>query len=251
MKKIIIIGFGRFGQLFAEIAKAEFVVQIVEIDTNLRELAQKNGFETVTLNDISHADVICLAVPISKIEETIKSIQPYVKDTQLIMDVCSVKVYPADLMKKYLPNSQTLATHPLFGPDSAKGGLPGLKLVLCPLNVSEHNLSFWNNFWSSKGVEVIVTTPEKHDEESIYSQGFTYTVARIINNMRIPELTFTTKSFEAIKRVADLSAKDSNQLFHDMLFYNPYFKLMKEQFESAVKETSIVLDDVSNEKGDK
>jgi len=247
MRRMVITGFGRFGQLFADISKTDFEVEILEIDDKLRELAQKNGYKVVSVDDISHSDVICLAVPISKIEETIKSIQPFVKESQLVMDVCSVKVYPAQLMKKYLTNCQTLATHPLFGPDSAKNGLKGLKLVLCPLRVSEENVNFWKNFWTSREVEVIVTTPEKHDEESIYSQGFTYTIAKIINNMDISDLTFTTRSYEAIKRVADLSANDTDQLFHDMLYYNPYFKSMKEKFENAVLKTRSTLDKIENE----
>lgn len=239
-----IVGFGRFGQLFADLAKSDFEISILEVDSNLNDQAQTSGYKTVSLNEVKDADIICLAVPISKIEETIKSVMPLVKMNQLVMDVCSVKVYPSKLMKKYLDGCQTLATHPLFGPDSAKGGLTGLKIALCPLNISKVNLDFWKYFWESRGVDVIITTPEKHDKESIYSQGFTYTIARVINNMHIPNLTFTTKSYEAIKRVADLSANDTEQLFHDMLYYNPFFKDMKKKFEKAIIETSKKIDSI-------
>lgn len=244
---MLIIGYGRFGQLLADICKPDFEISILEVDSSYQKEARTKGYNIVSLDQVQKANVICLSVPISKIEEAIKSIKPFVKADQLVMDVCSVKVYPAGLMKKHLSVCQTLATHPLFGPDSAKGGLNGLKLVLCPLNVSLENTNFWKDYWISKGVDVIISTPEQHDEESIYTQGFTYTIARIINNMHIPSLLFTTKSYEAIKRVADLSANDSNQLFHDMLYYNPYFKAMKTRLEKAVLETNKTMNNIERE----
>jgi prephenate dehydrogenase len=248
MQKAVIIGFGRFGQLLAKILAAEFDISVIEVNSELKKLASELNYKVTNKEQIADVDLVCLAVPISQTEEVIKSISSYVKVGQLVMDMCSVKVYPSEWMKKYLPNCNLLATHPMFGPDSAKDGLNGLKLVLCPLKVDETTVNYWSEFWKSKGVEVIITTPDEHDQEAIYSQAFTYTIAKMINLMQIPPIKITTKSFESIKKVADFSANDSDQLFHDMLFYNPYFKNMIEKLENVISETSKILDKISSEK---
>ena len=247
MKKALIIGFGRFGQLLARILESEFEILVMEHDDSLRPLIAARKYKLVGKEQIPEADCIFLAVPISKTEEVIRSISGFVKENQLVMDVCSVKVHPANLMRKYLTGCQLLATHPMFGPDSAKDGLKGLKIVLCPLRVVDDLVEYWKNFWQKRSVEVIVTTPEEHDREAVYSQAFTYTLAKMVNLMEIPEIKITPKSFEAIKTVAEYSANDSLQLFHDMLFYNPYFKDMKAKLEKVMGQTSIILKDIEKE----
>lgn len=68
--------------------------------------------------------------------------------------------------------------------------------------------------------------------------------------MQIPPIKITTKSFDSIKKVADFSANDSDQLFHDMLFYNPYFKEMKNKLENVISATSEILNKISSEQSE-
>jgi prephenate dehydrogenase len=247
MKKAAIIGFGRFGQLLADLMKDVFEISVVEPDMTKGELATARGFKLMPLSSLGDADFVFLAVPISAVEGIIKDIAPLVAEHQTVVDGCSVKVYPANLMKKHLQHCQTIASHPLFGPDSAGKGLHGLKMVLCRLNVSDENFDLWRDFWVSKELEVIESTPEEHDKDSVYSQAFTYSIARIILAMKIPDLRFTTRSFNAIKEVAALSANDSDELFHDMLHYNPYFPEMKVRLEKAISTTLDRLKTIENE----
>jgi prephenate dehydrogenase len=248
MQKVSIIGFGRFGQLLADLTKDAFEVSVVESDKAKGELVTSRGFiKAMPLASVSEADFIFLAVPISSIEQLIKQIAPMLGKNHVVIDICSVKVYPANLMKKYLKHCQTITSHPLFGPDSASKGLKGLKMVLCRLNVSDENFDLWKNFWTSKGLEVIEATPEEHDKDSVYSQAFTYSIARIILEMNIPDLRFTTRSFNAIKEVAALSANDSDELFHDMLYYNPYFSEMKARLESSFSNVRNTLQGIEDE----
>lgn len=237
MKRMTIVGFGRFGQLLAGIACDEFEVGIVEADTKKQALARKQDYTVQKPKDLKDADIIVLAVPISALEGVIQKIAQFVGKKQVVVDVCSVKVFPVALMNKYLPDAQTLATHPLFGPDSTKAGLKGLKVAFCPLGIDAKNLASLKKFWESKGVEVIETTPEQHDRDMIYSLAFTHTIARIIGGMDMPDINLTTKNYEAIKQVAGLSMKDTEQLFHDMLYYNPYLIPMEKRLKQAVKET--------------
>lgn len=244
MKKTAIIGFGRFGELLAKLGKTTFDIHIVESDPGRRQLAEASGYKLLPFESLSDIEFIFLAVPISQIKEVITKLAPQVDERHVIIDLCSVKVYPAKLMQQYLTKSQLLATHPMFGPDSAKKGLAGLQVAICPLRVDPSNVQIIRDFWSNLGVIVTETTPEAHDKDSVYSQAFTYSLARIILNMHLPRVGFKTRSFEALLQVAEFSANDSEQLFHDMLFYNPYYSEMKGQLESSIELTRLQLDEI-------
>ena len=247
MKKIAIVGYGRFGSLLAQFYKDKFNVNVIETQAQLAQKASQDGFTVLNLDQITDVDYIFLAVPISQLEELLVKLSKKVTNKHVVIDICSVKVYPARLMQQYLPNTQLLATHPMFGPDSAKKGLKGLQVAFCPLIIEPDNLNILTKAWQDLGVVVVTTTPDKHDEETAYSLAFTHTNARVIINMNIPDITLKTRSFKDITEVAVLAVKDTDQLFHDMLYYNPYFPQMKQRLEEATQKVSTILDQIETE----
>ena len=247
MKKTAIIGFGRFGELLAGLGKDTFDFYIVEPDSVRQKLAEQAGFKLISFESLGDMEFIFLAVPISQTEATVRELAPFVDERHTIIDICSVKVYPARLMQKYLTKSQLLSTHPMFGPDSAKNGLTGLRVAFCPLRIDPADADIVRSFWTSLGLIVTDTTPEQHDKDAVYSQAFAYSVARIILDVHVPEVTFTTRSLDGLMQVAELSASDSEQLLHDMLFYNPYYSEMKKHLESAIDQTKQRLDEIETE----
>lgn len=247
MKKAAIIGFGRFGELLAKLSSSTFDVTIIEGSSERAQIAQEQGYGVEPFDSAAKSDFIFLAVPISEIEPTLIKLAPLLNENHVVIDLCSVKVYPTNLMQKYLINTQIVGTHPMFGPDSAKKGLNGLQVAICPVNVKPENLKLLKEFWSAQGTSVIETTPEEHDKDAVYSQAFTYSIAKIILSMNLPEVTFKTRSFNALTEVARLSANDTEQLFHDMLFYNPYFSEMKAELEISIAKTVTVLTKIEAE----
>jgi prephenate dehydrogenase len=247
MKSIAIIGFGRFGQLLADLSQDHFAVSIVESNPSKRQLAVKKHLPLLAMRDLSTVDYIFLAVPISALEDLLKQIAPFVTHNQLVIDLCSVKTYPIRLMQHYLPHTHVLGSHPMFGPDSAKKGLAGLQVALCPVNVRDEDLEIIRELWTKYSIITTVTTPEAHDRDTAYSQAFTYSLAKLILGVNIPDITFKTRSFNDIIEVATLSANDTDQLFHDMLFYNPYFTEMKEKLEKSMIDTRAILDAIASE----
>lgn len=188
MKKAAIIGFGRFGELLAGLCAPTFTVTIIESNPKRAHEAEAQGYTVEPLDAVTQADFIFLAVPISEIEQTITKLAPLVGETQVVVDLCSVKVFPVNLMKLHMAKTQLVGTHPMFGPDSAQKGLEGLQVAICPVNVTPENLQVLKSFWSGKGANVIETTPENHDRDVVYSQAFTYSLAKIILNMNRPKL---------------------------------------------------------------
>jgi prephenate dehydrogenase len=241
MKKAAIIGFGRFGSLLAGLASKKFELTIIENDFHRAQAAINDGYVVEQFDCVAYQDFIFLAVPISEIEPTLIKLSPFVTEKHVVIDLCSVKVFPVKLMQQYIPKAQIIGSHPMFGPDSAKLGLEGLQVAVCPISSTAENLQFLMDFWEAQGVSVIETTPEQHDKDTVYSQALTYSIAKIILQMELPNITFTTRSFNALTEIARLSANDSEQLFHDMLFYNPYFTEMKAELDSAVFKTETIL----------
>lgn len=234
MKTAAIIGFGRFGELLGGIARDSFDVTVYDPNPERQEQARANGYRTIDLPDVSRSDLTFLAVPISSFALTVAALKPHVTKRQLIVDVCSVKVHPAKIMVEELSECELIATHPMFGPDSAARGLTELKLAFCPLAASPENQNMVRYFWETKGVEVIETTPEEHDRQAAYSQAMPYIIAHALNGISLPELTFPTRSSQSLYDIARYSAKDSEQLFRDMLAYNPFVQAMLDEFEPSM-----------------
>lgn len=247
MKTVGVIGFGRFGELLAALMKKDFSITIVEQNAERKQAAQAAGYNVAELKNIASLDILIFAVPISAIEKTLIEASRYVSENQLVLDICSVKVYPANAMKKYMSHCQLIATHPMFGPDSASNGLSGLQVAICPLTSDEDNTQLIVDFWQKLGVTIIMTTPEAHDKDAAYSQAFSYSVAKIILGADIGKVKLRTRSFDALMKVAELSANDSDQLFHDMLYYNPYYKDMKVKLLASMAAASQKLEEIEKE----
>lgn len=244
MQTAAIIGFGRFGELMASLCAQRFEVVIVENDNAKRRVAEQVGYKIISIEDIVDADFIFLAIPISGLEDALNQLAPLLRRDQVVVDLCSVKVYPMQLMQKILKVPQIMGCHAMFGPDSAKKGLQGRQVALCPLRIEEDNLNAVRDLWERQGCKVVETTSEKHDHDMVYTLAFTHTIARIILHMKLPEVTFRTRGFEDITEVARLSAKDSEQLYYDMLYYNPYFKDLLQDFRSSVSKTIDKLQEI-------
>src|SRR3989344_7683319 len=135
LMSIGIIGYGRFGQLWAKCLQN--IGHTVLVYDN-KQAIPKNL--SSNLRSVTQTDILFLLIPISEIENICQQIAPLVSPDTLVVDACSVKEYPVQMMLKYLPKSQPLiATHPLFGPDSvAKMGLAGQKIAVCPVRIDKN-----------------------------------------------------------------------------------------------------------------
>ena len=79
---IAIIGFGRFGKLFAEILLPYgniFVVSSKDINDE--------RFSQIKLDEISNCDWVIPCVPISSLEDQLKNLNSILKKGSLVMDV--------------------------------------------------------------------------------------------------------------------------------------------------------------------
>jgi prephenate dehydrogenase len=60
-------------------------------------------FSTDNIESVKNADITIFAVPIAFMKESIKQICPYLKENSVVLDVCSIKDFPSQALKKYSP----------------------------------------------------------------------------------------------------------------------------------------------------
>ena len=147
-----IIGFGRFGALAARYLSADFEVFVHTRAHKASEISLAGG-HSASLEEVCKQDIIIPCVPISVFKDFLNDIAPLIKPDALIVDVCSVKEYPVRWMKEILPDSVSiLATHPMFGPDSASDSLQGRKICLCKVKIEARQYRKIRKYLSSKGL---------------------------------------------------------------------------------------------------
>ena len=242
-KTVAIIGFGRFGKLAASVFSGKALVKVYDSGFSEDDIAKakKINAEIVSLKEAAACNLIILAVPISQTEKVIKKIAPNVKSGALIVDTCSVKVYPADWLKKYLPeNVLIMGTHPQFGPVTTKFNflkqawkLKGLQIVLCPIRIDSRRLSMARKFLTSLGLEVIITTPEDHDRQNAYTLGLVHFVGRALLGAGAREQEIFTPGYTDLLSILPHTTSDNWQLFYDMHNYNPYASDVRAKFMTA------------------
>lgn len=225
-KSLGIIGVGQFAEFFIPHLKPYFSEIIISSRNDKSKIAKKLNVKFAAKKEAAKKDIVLLSMPISKIENVLKEIKNDLKPDAIVMDVCSVKIYPVELMKKMLPNNvEILGTHPLFGPQNEKTGLKNLEIVLCPARINKYHLEEIKNIFLRMGLKVITTTPEKHDKVMAETQALTHFISKgVLKTISQNDFEFSTfsakKMFEAVNSIKNTSP----QLFQDMQELNPYAK---------------------------
>ena len=215
--EIGIIGFGRFGRFASDLLRRDFRVSVFD----RKKIAPPRGIQSLPLEGVASKPILIFCVPISQIGPTCIDVRPFLFPGQLVLDTCSVKVYPTGIMKRTLPQFvEIIGTHPLFGPDSASRGIRGLRIALCPVRCLR--LAKIRGYLEKKGLHVIVTSPQQHDREMAKTQALYHFLARGVANLKITAGALSTpgpaKLFEDFKDVQN----DSLELFTDLQIRNKH-----------------------------
>jgi prephenate dehydrogenase len=221
MINIGIIGFGQFGQFMARHLARFFKISVCD-EVDRSEEAAKINVEWTTLEETVKREVVIFAVPLKAFEDVLKRAAPHLRADALVIDVCSVKMKPIELMLDLLPSSnEIIGTHPLFGPQSGRDGIEGLRVVLCPVrtNRAEEVRKFLNH---DLKLMVLERAPEEHDREMAHVQALTHFVARALFEMHVEDSPLATVSYQELMRAASLLSDDSWELFQTIQQGNPH-----------------------------
>lgn len=232
--EIGIIGFGRFGKLITKYLSEDNKVYVFSRSGKDEEIKKANGIPA-TLEEVCKKDIVIPCVPISQFGNTLKKIKNLLKNSSLVADVCSVKEYPTELMKKILPEKTgILATHPMFGPDSAAESVKGRKIVLCKVRISGDKYKKIKSCLEKKGLVVIETTPERHDREIAKTLILTHFIGRSLIDFGAKNLDIDTEGYKRLMNILEMVKNDTEQLFEDMNRYNRYSKEIRKGFMKSL-----------------
>ena len=238
-----IIGFGRFGKLTAGYLAEDFEVRVYNPTDKSTEI-KTTGARKASLKTVCRQKIVILCVPISTLEQVLTEIGPLLKKDTLVVDVCSVKVYPTQWMIKLLPdNVSILATHPIFGPDSAADSLKGRKIFLSPIRIAKKQYQKIKTYLASKELVLIESTPEDHDEQIAISLALTHYIGRSLSEFGAAPLGIDSEGYKRLLHILEVVEHDTWQLFYDMHRYNPYAKEKRDAFMQAMQKIDQRLDD--------
>ena len=230
-----IIGFGRFGELVAHYLSQDFEVYVYN-RSDKDDAIVKAGAHPAPLDTVCRQKIVIPCVPISTFVDNLKTIAPLLDQDSAVIDVCSVKEYPVQWMQEELPASVSiLATHPMFGPDSAADSLQDRKICLCPVRISEPKYLKIKEYLISKGLIVIEATPSEHDEQIATSLSLTHLIGRTLSECGAKPLDIDTEGYKRLIHILEVVERDTWQLFQDMHRYNPYAKNKRTEFMETMK----------------
>ncbi|MBC1218928.1 bifunctional chorismate mutase/prephenate dehydrogenase [Nostoc sp. UCD121] len=153
----IIGGHGRMGRLFKE--------QLSVVGHNVSVL-EHNDWEYAD-KLLSQAELVLVSVPIEYTVDVIKRAAKYLAPTTALCDITSIKTQPTQAMLEH-HCGPVMGLHPMFGPN-IKSFL-GQKVVVCP-GRNDDSFQWLLDFLKAKGGELIVCTPEEHDQMMVVIQA--------------------------------------------------------------------------------
>ena len=174
-----VIGCGLMGGSFALACKRAGIVKHVvgysKSPASTEEALRLGVIDTAAesaLQTLSGSDIVLLAVPVSAMEATFKTIRHFLEPGVLMMDVGSTKRDVVDAARRVLKDriGSFVPTHPIAGKEvsgvsHADAALyQGRQVILTPLAKTAPELvQKATDAWSAIGSHVLRMTPENHD----------------------------------------------------------------------------------------
>lgn len=238
-----IIGFGAFGQLIARHIRPYFRLCAYDPAPELQLIAECYGVSLTSLEMAASCPVVVLATPVGRLQEIVDAVAPHIRRGSLVLDVGSVKLIPADIMRRGLPeHTEIVATHPLFGPQSARDGIAGLKIAVCPIR-GRRSFRLAAFLRHQLRLHVVMTTPEDHDREAAMVQGLTHLIAKVLVQMDPLPNRMTTRSFDLLLESVNMVRHDAPEVFDAIERSNPYSSGVRRRFFELASALNAELDD--------
>jgi len=231
IQSIGLLGFGAFGRLIARHLHRHF--RLVVCDPALEPGPPIFGnVRAGTLAEAAACDLVILAMPMDALAPALNELCPHLKAGTVVIDTISVKVEPARLMLETLPAGvEIVGSHPLFGPQSAKKGLRGHNIALCPVRAKAGTVRRIAKFLEAElGLRVILATPGEHDREAAVVQGLTHLIAKTLVRMEPLPSQMTTASYELLMQATEMVRHDADGVFTAIEQANPFAAEVRARF---------------------
>lgn len=238
MTTVGIIGFGSFGRFLAEKLSSHASVLVYS------KGAKPNTW-SASLAQVAQCNYVILAVPLQSYPDIISQLQGRLADNTVIIDVCSVKQQPIALLQQAFVTQPIVATHPMFGPESASVSMKGHTIVMCPEVSDPKAYKQVVLFAHMLGLQIVELTCEQHDKDIAVVQGLTFFVAQALVNMGVHDQILHTATFQRLLNLADIERHHSKELFATIQLGNDHTARVRGEF---LKAAIAINDDLRKQK---
>ncbi len=235
--KVGVVGFGRFGSLWAEILAEKFDVVVFDINkTALEKITHPKIMAASSLSDFyKNIDVVFFAVPISTFDHVIQEHAWYFRSNLLVSEVLSVKVFAKQIFEKYLPDAiPVMLTHPMFGPDSFRiNGVSKQPIVMDKFRATPIQYEAWKKTFEDMGFQPVEMTAEEHDKLAARSQGVAHFIGRMLEEIDFGPTPIDTFGAKRLQELMVQTCNDTWDLFSNLQNKNPYTKEIRQKLREA------------------
>tara|TARA_Y100000589_G_scaffold120727_1_gene115166 strand:+ start:1524 stop:2585 length:1062 start_codon:yes stop_codon:yes gene_type:complete len=235
-QSIGVLGYGHFGRMLVNL----FNRVLPSSELRVYDIkAQCLPVESASLKEVVNSQWLILAVPIPSLQKVLQQISKITPQETIVIDVCSVKVYPVRWMVETLGKEyQIIASHPMFGPESTLQGndYEDLNLMLHNVSAKKDNYENFREFWKLMGVNIVEITPEEHDRYAAYTINYNHYIGRLGQLVGIRPTPIDTRGFRIMYKSLEYVTHDTWELFYSMQHYNPYSEEMRERVSECMSE---------------
>jgi len=168
--KLLVVGAGEMGRWVADTVDAEIAFSDADSAVAADAAAARQARRVSPATD-EQFDVVCLAVPMSAVDDAIEQYAPLA--TEAIFNVSGVMASPLAAMADQAPDLEQASFHPLFAPPRVPGNV-----AVVTANDGPHLQSI-REAMTDAGNTVFETTPEEHDDamETVQASAHTAVLA--------------------------------------------------------------------------
>ena len=237
MKDVSVIGAGRFGLFWGR--QLSHHVQVTMWDKNPDLQSDVEHFASWdNLTECLSKEIIFLTVPIRHIEAFLTRYKKDFVSGSVIVDCSSVKLVVENWFERILADDiNWMATHPLFGPDSAELSVRGKNLAITSARVDRVQLDEILFLFQQKlGLQILNMDADEHDRLMAYNLSLMHHVGRALHRLGVTELELQMAHIKRICQTIKTVMNDNVSLFEDFNRFNPYSKAVKQDFLTCFQE---------------
>jgi prephenate dehydrogenase len=198
-----VIGTGRFGHFWCRHLSKFHPTYAFDINPDCRKKVERFAIWD-SLENCLTKKYIFLTIPIHSLKDFLRDNKKSFKKESVLIDCASVKVPVLGWFEDHLPEDvYYIASHPLFGPDSAKNNL---------------------------GLHIYNLTADEHDELMADNLNLVHFLGRALDDLGITKLPIMMSSLSKLNDIVKVVMNDTTELFLDFYKYNPYSGKVKEQW---------------------
>ncbi len=245
--KVAVIGAGAMGQWLVGFAKQN-LGEVVVADASAAKaerVAREFGVSSRSVAEAAaEAELVLVAVPISKTPEVIKSLAGQVQRGALLADVASVKSDVIEAMQTIEAKIELVSLHPLFGPGATS--VKGKNFVAVPVKPGKRYAALKRRLLEL-GAQVTEMEAEDHDHLMAIIQCMTHFVLlayldalKSMKDVKRAE-KLRTPMFATLLDLAKAVLAGNPELYGELQVHNRYARVVRSSLLEACRSLDVAF----------